>query len=250
MKSTKKLLKKLSRAPGVLAMLLKIEWAQLNTRGISEYVRFHAKNLRNRMSNEYPHALQIEPFGGCNLRCRMCFQGLVDLPGDKTMMDVGIYKRIIDQMSPFTPMLYLYWRGEPLLHKELGQMISYAKSQGMYVFISTNAVTLTEPKSKELINAGLDSLLIGFDGATRETSSKMRRGANFDEICAHIRTMVRLKRQYKSLLPHICLQFIVSEVNIHELSAARRLARELGADSFLEKSLDVYTNFQEENIDE
>lgn len=249
MKFWKRYLEKLNRAPHVLPMLLKIEWARLNSRGIGGYVQFHAKNLRNRMSNGYPRALQIEPFGGCNLRCRMCFQGLVDLPADKTAMDVGLYRHIVDQMSPFTPMLYLYWRGEPLLHPQLGQMISYAKSRNMYVFVSTNGVTLNESRSKELIDAGLDFLMIGFDGATQETYSKMRPGAHFDEICAHVRTLVRLKRRCKSLRPHICLQFIVSRLNAHELSAARMLAQELGADSFLEKSLDIYTNLREERIE-
>lgn len=245
----KRFVRKLSRAPEVIEMLIKIEWAQLITRGIPGYVRFRAKNFRNHLSDKYPQALQIEPFGGCNLRCKMCFQGRMKLPADNIMMDISLYQRIVDQMSPFTPMLYLYWRGEPLLHKELDSMIRYAKNQGMYVFVSTNAVTLTELQSEALIDAGLDFLMIGFDGASQDTYSQMRSETDFDKLCARIQTMVRLKHYHRSLLPHICLQFIVSEVNVHELPLARKLAYQLGADSFLEKSLDVYTNFQDGNID-
>lgn len=248
MKKYQRILGKLYRAPSVFGMLMKIEWAQARTRGTVGYLQYRAKTLRNHLSTQYPQALQIEPYGGCNLRCTMCFQGRIKLPADRHMMDFGTYKRVIDQMSPFVPVLYLYWRGEPLLHKDLGLMIRYAKEKGMYVFISTNAVTLTEGKAGELRDSGLDFLMIGFDGATKETYEKMRRGADFGNICNNISTIVNLKRRRKSLLPHICLQFIVSSINSHELLAAKRLSKRLGADSFIEKSLDTYENFENEGI--
>lgn len=245
-----KLIHKFCRGPGVVEMLFKIEWAQLRTRGMGGYFHYHQKSLRNRITKEYPTAIQIEPHGSCNIRCAMCFQGYMKLPGDRNMMDLELYKRIIDQISPVTPMLYLYWRGEPLLHADLGSMIKYAKNKHMYVFVSTNAVTLDEEKAQEFINSGLDFLLIGFDGASKETFEAMRRGAKFERICQNIQTLVYLKKMQGTLLPHVCLQFIVSAVNAHELPMAKRLYRELGADSFIEKTLDTYENFDNDRIKE
>jgi radical SAM protein with 4Fe4S-binding SPASM domain len=178
----------------------------------------------------------------------MCFQGRMGLPGDTNYMNFETYQRIIDSVSPFTARLYLFWRGEPLLHSELGRMIQYARSKNMYVFISTNAVTLTEEKANELIEAGLDFLLIGFDGATKLSYERMRRGAKFEQVSENIRRFVQLKSKYRSRLPHVCLQFIVSNVNQHELPEFRRLAKQMGVDSYIEKLLDLYVNFDSPKV--
>ena len=44
------------------------------------------------------------------------------------------------------------------------------------------------------------------------------------------------------MLPHVCLQFIVSSANVHELRSLPALCKEVGADSYMEKLLDVYQN--------
>ena len=45
------------------------------------------------------------------------------------------------------------WRGEPLLNPNLGELIKFAKDEGILeTIINTNATNLTEKKGNELIN--------------------------------------------------------------------------------------------------
>ena len=56
-------------------------------------------------------------------------------------------------------------------------MISYAKEKGILeVMINTNAVSLNEKKSIEIINSGLDVMIYSFDGGSKKTYEKMRPG--------------------------------------------------------------------------
>lgn len=244
-----KVIAKLHRVPRTLNMLMNIEWGQFRTRGLAGYMQLRYKSLRSHVSDRYPQALQIEPYGGCNIRCSMCFQGKMRLPADKDLLDFDLYCRIIDEVSPYTPRLYLYWRGEPMLHPRLGDMIAHARKRGLYVFVSTNAVLLDEKRAQEFIDVGLDFLLVGFDGATKTSYEKMRRGAKFETILANIKNLISLKREQRSLLPHVSLQFIISAINKGELQAFRNLAQDIGADSYIEKILDIYANFKNPKID-
>ena len=239
---------KILRAPKTIQMLSRIKWAQLRARGFKGYLEFRKKCLHNLLARKYPHAVQIEPFGGCNIRCSMCFQGRMLLPAGQEELPLEGYRRIIDELSPVVPYIYLYWRGEPMMHKQLGEMISYAKQRGMYVFTSTNAVLLDESRAIEFIEAGLDFLLVGFDGASKETYELMRRGARFDQVVRNITRLLELRQRYQARLPHVCLQFIVSSVNQCELVSFRRLAEKMGVDSCIEKILDVYQNFENEKL--
>ena len=239
-----RLISKIKRSPATAHMLFHIHVGQLRHRGVDQYLRLQLKDVRTRVTGgRYPEAIQIEPYGGCNIRCTMCFQGKMELPFDKNAMDLDLYFRIIDEASSYTAKLYLYWRGEPLLHDKLPEMIMHAKKRNMYVVVSTNAVTLDADVSKEIIKSELDYLLVGMDGASKETYEAMRRGADFSTVCDNIETLVRLKRQQRSWLPHVALQFIVSRINQHEWAEFLDLYRSIGADSYTEKILDVYDNF-------
>lgn len=246
--TVQRVIAKLGRAPHCVARQAKIEWAQLASRGFRGYARLQAKSLMRRIDTRYPQALQVEPYGGCNIRCTMCFQGRMRLPGGDRLMPMERFCRVVDDVSPVTPVLYLYWRGEPLIHPEIVAMVRYAKSKDMYVFISTNATTLGARLADDLIDAELDFLLVGFDGTKKESYEAMRRGARFDEVRRNVQQLATIRTRRRARLPHICLQFIVSSVNVHELREMRRECIAVGADSYTEKTLDLYENFENEKI--
>ena len=96
------------------------------------------------------------------------------------------------------PSIKLNWRGEPLLNPHLSEIISYAKSSGIVdVIINTNATHLTEKKSIELIQSGLDYIIFSFDGGTKETYESNRvsrfKPNTFESVVANIRRFCDLK---------------------------------------------------------
>lgn len=122
-----------------------------------------------------PFLVQIFPVYGCNFRCGYCLHAL---PREehgyisyKTFMDIGLYKKCINDMDGFKnklKMLRFAGIGEPLLHKDIAEMIYYAKSRDIAesIDIVTNGVLLNEKLSLALISAGLDKLRISIQGVS------------------------------------------------------------------------------------
>jgi len=176
---------------------------------------FSPKNLRNRflvnhsflkkepVSKGLPTEITIELTNKCDLHCMMC-------PHDKMerqqgFMKLSLFKKIIDQVKDHVEVVDLDLFGESLMNPEAFDMIKYCKRQGLRTLINSNMTHIDEGKSKELINSGLDMLTISFDGATKKTYEKVRRGASYERTLKNIKTFLILKGKGK---PHTRLQMI------------------------------------------
>lgn len=85
----------------------------------------------------------------CNLRCSFC-------PGTKRrayMLSESEFRRIINEITPYTDYVYFHLMGEPLLHPELALFLNIAKNAGLRVCITTNG-TLLEKCTDTLLAAG------------------------------------------------------------------------------------------------
>ncbi|MBU1136568.1 MAG: radical SAM protein [Nanoarchaeota archaeon] len=176
---------------------------------------FSPKNLKNRFLINYsflkkelvsrglPTEITIELTNICNLHCIMC-------PHDKMkrkqgFMDFNLFKKIIDQVKSHVEIVDLDLFGESLMNPEAFKMIKYCKSKGLKTLVNSNMTHMNEEKCKKLINSGLDMLTISFDGATKETYEKVRKGANYEQTLQNIKTFLKLKGQGK---PHTRIQMI------------------------------------------
>jgi len=120
-----------------------------------------------------PFVIFIDPSDACNFKCSFCPTGDTDL-----MKEVGrplkqlpwdLYTKIIDDICEFdqkVKVIRLYKDGEPLLNKRFADMIRYAKNSGCCdrVDTTTNASLLTEDRSIEIAEAGLDRINISIEG--------------------------------------------------------------------------------------
>jgi MoaA/NifB/PqqE/SkfB family radical SAM enzyme len=77
----------------------------------------------------YPAILMIEPTNFCNLKCPLCPTGNDSLTAPKGYMDFEDYKKIIDEMGDYLLNVTLWNFGEPFLHKQISDMIDYAKKK-------------------------------------------------------------------------------------------------------------------------
>ena len=76
----------------------------------------------------------------CNLRCSFC-------PGTrrrKRLMPAGEFRLLAGRLRPHVKYLYLHVMGEPLLHPELGELLSIAGELGFRVCLTTNGTLLGE----------------------------------------------------------------------------------------------------------
>lgn len=124
-----------------------------------------------------PFVVQIFPIYACNFKCRYC---IFSLPKEKrgfisdvVSMDLALFKKCADEMAKFPEkikVLRFVGIGEPLLHKQIVEMISYAvkKDIAWTVELLTNGSLLTPEMSDRLIGAGLSRLVVSIQGITAE----------------------------------------------------------------------------------
>jgi len=152
-----------------------------------EYYNYREKwfnNPNNFVVEDFPLFLDIEATSSCNLRCPHCVQTYAGFK--RGYMKWAMYKRIIDEAVEhgcYGCKYHTIGRGEPLLHKDIVNMIAYAKLQGMIdVYLNTNGSLLTEKKIKGLLDAGLDMIVFSIDGYTKEKYEENRVGTTFERV--------------------------------------------------------------------
>ncbi len=184
-----------------------------------------------------PLTLAIESTAKCNLFCPMCPRETLYFPPRN--MDFALFRKIIDEGRDFLEFAVPYGVGEPLLNPKIYDMIAYCRKLGVPTGISTNATVLTEQASRRLIEAGLDYIIFAFDGATRETFEKYRKGASFEKVRNNILAFLRVKLELRSRI--FCIvQVVKLKDNVQELPDLMRMWRIDGIDEVRIKKDEVH----------
>jgi radical SAM protein with 4Fe4S-binding SPASM domain len=156
---------------------------------------------RNRLMEDYrrgrirlrggPAVLQIEVTNRCTMRCPMCpHKHMTRPPVD---MDVELFRKIIDENRDTAEIAILHLMGEPLLNASLPDMIRYCGEAGIHTVISSNASLLNEKRSEEIIDSGLDIIILSLDGFETETYEALRKGGRRDKILGQVNRFLEMK---------------------------------------------------------
>lgn len=184
----------------------------------------------------YPPVINIEVSSRCNLGCLMCARigTLTRKTGD---MSFDVYKKIVDQTHRLAELYVLHNDGEPLLNKELPEMVAYAHKKGVAVMLSTNATLLSEEIGARLIQGGLDLIMFTVDGASKETYEKIRVGATFEEVIGNIEHFIDCKKSLDKSNPYIIIQFIEMSENKHEIPDFKKFWSRYPVQCFIKPSI-------------
>lgn len=154
-----------------------------------------------------PLKLHLEPTSHCNLRCVMCPQSMGATKGNG-YMDMDLYRKIIAEARQFVLEINLFFRGEPLLHPQIVEMVRIAEEAGIAIHLNTNATLLKGKLVEGLLDAKLSKLTVSFDGGEKESYEKMRRGARFEKTLENVTTFLKAKKDRGTGKPYVTLQVI------------------------------------------
>jgi len=151
-----------------------------------------------------PFMIEMYPVYACNFKCSYCIFS-VEKPkrqfiSDKVLMDSDFYKKCIDDIAQFPQKLKVLrftGIGEPLLHKNIAQMVEYAvaKDVAHTIEIITNGSLLTPKISDSLISAGLSRLVVSLQGTTKEKYLKVSGvDIDFEKFVEYLRYFFNSKR--------------------------------------------------------
>lgn len=180
----------------------------------------------------YPYYITIDPTNYCDLHCPLCPTGQRDTSQPRGKMSFRTFKKIIDELGKYLYSVDLFNWGEPLLNKEVYEMVSYANKKNIWTNISTNFNQFDQGGAKEMILSGLDHLVISLDGASPETYCAYRVGGNFNKVIDNIKLLAKTKEELQSKKPILEWQFLPMKHNEHEIAKAKAMAAQLGVDEF------------------
>ena len=220
-------------------------FSKLNSRRILNVAKlfssyYISKTIKKPIQWGMPLSMEIEPTTSCNLRCPQCPSGLREFTRDTGMLDLDLYKKIIDELSPELVWLILYFQGEPFLNKSFLEFVKYAASKNLYTATSSNAHYFTDEMAKATVESGLDRLIISIDGTNQETYSKYRKGGQLSKVIEGTENLLKWKKKLGVQTPHIIWQFIAFKHNEHQIPEIKKLAKEIGVDELGIKTAQIY----------
>jgi len=162
-----------------------------------------------------PITLEIEATNRCNESCWMCPHSL--MKRDKGDLSLDLLENIIEQNKNTLELVNLFHCGEPLLHPHIGELINLCHRKNVKVLITTTGNLLTLEKGKELIDSGLDMLVLSLDAVTKETYSSIRK-SNFEDVVRNIDRFIELKSKL-GRKPFVQVQMVSMDMNRHEIPA-------------------------------
>ena len=137
----------------------------------------------------------------------------------------------LKEMNPI-PSVYFGGIGEPLFHPKTVDWIRQVKQLGVKVELITNGTILTEKKSRQLIDAGLDVLWVSLDGATPETYADIRLGAELPTILNNLERFIKMRKGGHFPTPEIGIAFVAMQRNIADLPRIIKIGKSLRAKYF------------------
>jgi radical SAM protein with 4Fe4S-binding SPASM domain len=119
----------------------------------------------------------------CNLACEHCYLDAGPRPGVRTeafadRSELATYEclRIVDQIAAFAPeALTILTGGEPLLRRDIVEIIRYAVERKLWVVVGTNGVRITERLAGILRDEGVRGLALSLDALDAKVHDAFRR---------------------------------------------------------------------------
>jgi len=169
-----------------------------------------------------PTTLLAELTYRCPLHCPYCSNPL-EMSRAEAELSTEDWKRVFTQARDLGVLQLGLSGGEPLVRKDLEELVAHARDEGIYTTLVTSALGLTQKRAERLKQAGIDHVQISFQDTDRDSADRI----------AGIK-LGRQKYEAAALVKSLDLAFSVNVVlhrgNLDRLAEIIDMAAELGAD--------------------
>lgn len=182
------------------------------------------------ITNKLPMKVYLDLTEDCNFVCVMCRDEIIN---EGRIMKKELFKRLVDETCEGATSYSIFNWVESLILKDIKERIDYLiskKRPEALIDISTNGSLLNEDMSKFLLERNIE-VTVSFDGANKETFEKLRKGGNFEHICANLKKaseIAKNKNISKDRKPGIYTS--IQKENWKEITDIVKLAKELGVE--------------------
>jgi len=174
----------------------------------------------NKLHQRFPsllrrtYKIELEHTTICNKKCIFCEH--THWHEKSTSIGFEEFRTIIDPL-PRLKWINITGEGSSFLNRNFVKMIEYARGRHLNVNFVDEFDFFEEDMARKVIDLGINSIYVSFDGATRETYQKIKKGCSYDKALANIRRLLQIKTEMQSPFPVIHFRYIITTLNYHEM---------------------------------
>jgi len=169
---------------------------------------------------DYPTHLNLELTNHCQLDCACCPNRVIKR--ERGFLSWEVLGKIVEESRGKTKTCHPHGLGEPLLHPELFEMLSYIKNAGIKVWLATNAMLLTEDVSDKLFDIGVDEIILPLWSMKKDTYERLRENVSFDVVMENINTCIQLRSLRKDAETRILLHVVPTDETYNEFEDIKK----------------------------
>ena len=188
-----------------------------------------------------PRWLLAELTYACPLQCPYC-SNPIDYAQHSNELSTDDWLRVFTEARAMGAVQLGLSGGEPLIRKDLPELIRHARGLGYYINLITSGYGLSEEKIVALKEAGLDHIQISIQAPEASLNNYLAGTESFEE-------KKRVARLIKKHGYPMVLCVVIHRENIHLMQEILEMAEELGAD-YLELANTQYYGWAHINRDQ
>jgi MoaA/NifB/PqqE/SkfB family radical SAM enzyme len=124
----------------------------------------------------------------CNSRCATCDSWRLPRGAELTLAD---YQRLAAEAAALGATVVTLGGGEPLLRRDLWDIVAALKRHGRLVQLTTNGLALTPARRRRLVASGVDRVTVSVDSHRPEVYARLRGVDAQARVEAHLRALLR-----------------------------------------------------------
>lgn len=195
-----------------------------------------------------PEQVVIDPTNRCNLQCISCWLYSPFLGEDKPNKDwlkkelsKDVLMKLIDDLAyVHTKKVRFTGGGEPFLHRNLLDIIEYARRKRIGVAVTTNFGVVSKEQIQRLIDLGVEELAISLWASNSETYRKVHpetKAEYFEKIQDNLLYLKKRKNRFL----RVTFANVIMNSNYADFEEMHRFGLEYGADAIYFTLADVFS---------
>jgi pyrroloquinoline quinone biosynthesis protein E len=169
-----------------------------------------------------PTTLLAELTHRCPLHCPYC-SNPIDLARSQSELSTDDWKRVFTQARELGALQLGLSGGEPLIRRDLEELVAHAHTLGFYQTLVTSAVGLTRDRAVKLKAAGLEHVQISIQDSDKEIAEKIAGTRSWD-------AKLQAAEWIKELDFAFTVNVVLHRANLDHLEELIDIAGALGAD--------------------
>lgn len=176
----------------------------------------------------FPYSVKIKLTGRCNLRCPFCDYWKENA---KDYLSLDVLKNLFRQLKDLGTKKIHFSGGEVFLRKDIFEILSMAKENGLKINITSNGTLIDKNKALKIVDLA-NSITISLDSCDGKVHDKLRGKGNFKKSVRAINYLLKFRKKKKKKIK-IRVNTLITKKNYLSLENMAQFVHSLGVDKLL-----------------